>query len=138
MTTKENYLFLFGVLNESFNPVALRYDVVNNNWTDLKIPPFQAWIGSAAALCKDNIYLIGGMNVTKDLTALDQSHFTSNNHMYSIQSNSWTKLNNLPKKTAYHAVVSHNDLIYCGGGYQMEASPNLYAYDIHDQFWRHQ
>ena len=79
---------------------------------------------------------MGGMNVTKDTTALDQRHFNSDNHMYSIQSNSWTKLNNLPKKTAYHAIVSHKD-IYCGGGYhaQSEASSNLYAYDIHGKLW---
>ena len=54
---------------------------------------------------------------------------------YSIETDSWLKLLNLPKALAFHSATSHNNSIFCGGGYQavdektLQLQNEFFAYD---------
>ena len=139
VVTKSNYLFLFATDNTSFNSVALRFDVTANKCVDLKAPPCQATIGSAVARSEDEIYLIGGMVVTKDSGALDPRFFTAKTLQYTIGSNSWVEVCAIPQAMTYHAAAAHGDFIYVAGGYiglgHAETTPRMYAFDISGNMW---
>ena len=144
ITTKGNYLFLFGAEAEYFREVAVRFDVKTNTWLDLKNPPHKASIGSTVTLLKDNIYLMGGIHVTKD--SLNSSNaFNTTNHddisasvsRYSTETNSWSKLENLPRPVVYHSAASHGNYVFCAGGLSVDIAmtDQLYAFDIVGKIW---
>ena len=139
VVTKGNYLFLFATDNTSFNSVALRFDAVSQKWTDLKSPPCQACIGSAVSRCGNEIYLTGGMIVTKDSGAFDPRFFTSKTLQYSIGSNTWVEVCAMPQPVTYHAAASHAEFVYVAGGYiglrVSDTTPRLFAYDIRGNLW---
>ena len=139
VVNKGNYLFLFATDNKSFNSVAIRFDVNANKCVDLKAPPCQATIGSTVARSQDEIYLAGGMVVTKDSGALDPRFFTAKTLQYTIGSNSWIEVCTMPQAMTYHASASHGDFIYVAGGYiglgHAETTSRMYAYDIRGNTW---
>ena len=65
VVTKGNYLFMFETDAEYVRPMATRFDVKTNTWLDLKPPPYDASVRTAAALLKGRIYLLGGKYITK-------------------------------------------------------------------------
>ena len=138
LLTKGNYLFLFGSEIPYNRAVGLRYDVRNGAWTNLKPPPFKAYLGMAGALLKDRLYLIGGMGLSQNVSLSQNAHNVSANvSQYSIETNSWLKLENLPTPLASHAAASHGNYVFCAGGslHDSEVTNKLYAYDAVGKIW---
>ena len=113
----EDFSFVLGTDNESFNPVVLRDNVTSDHWVNLKTPPHPATIGTAVTKFQDKIFLLGGMCVMKDDTALVSERFTNKNLQYSIGANCWTKMHTMPQAVIYHDAVAHRDLVYVASGF---------------------
>ena len=140
MVAIENFLFLFGVLNESFNPIALRFDTANNEWLDLKSPPCQATVGSAIArLHSGDIYLLGGMHVTPDTDSFSEEFLTGMNLRYHIGQNAWTRGSDVPRRLAYHSASSTPGFVYVAGGLigteSSRSMAGFYVYDVTGDVW---
>ena len=139
VVTKGNYLFMFGVDPEYWRETAVRFDVKTNAWLDLKPPPYDASTFTTAALLKGKIYLIGGMRVAKgsENNTLNPSSFSASFLQYSIETNSWSKLQNLPTPVTLHSSASYENYVFCAGGYTIHVSPTdrLYAYDVVGKIW---
>ena len=147
VVTRGNYIFLFGAEAEYFREIAVRFDVKTNTWLDLKSPPHKASIGIAVALLRDNIYLMGGMHVTKDrlnsanaYNAIISDDISGSVSHYSIETNSWSKVKNLPRPLVYHSAASHDKYVFCAGGYLTDSSSTfssdkLYAFDVVGKIW---
>ena len=87
---------------------------------------------------------MGGMHVTKD--RLNSSNaFNTINHddisasvsRYSTESNSWSKLENLPRPLVYHSAASHGNYVFCAGGISVSgfSADKLYAFDAVGKIW---
>ena len=144
VATKGNYLFLFGAEAEYLREIAERFDVKTNTWLDLKNPPHEASIGVAVTLLRGNIYLMGGMHVTKDNLDSLNAFLTMNGgnisacvSRYSTETNSWSKLENLPKPVMYHSVASQGNYVFCAGGLSVDnaITNQLYAFDVVGRIW---
>ena len=136
VTTKGNYLFLFGADTEYFKPIALRFDVKTSAWLDLKSPPCKASAGQAAAILQNNIYLLGGMHVSKESLTMDSTCFSACVLKYSIEDNSWSQLKDLPLCVAYHSAASCGGYIFSAGGFVgTSTTDKLFAYDVAGNVW---
>ena len=137
LVRKGNYLFLFGADTECRRPIAVRLDVKTNIWLDLKLPPYQEFVGKAIALLKGNIYLFGGMRVTRTNQNTLTKFTSACASQYSIEPNSWSKLENLPKSLAFHSAASYENYVFSAGGslQDSEITDKLYAYDVVGQIW---
>ena len=62
-----------------------------------------------------------------------QRHFLR----YSIETNSWVELRNLPRPLAFHSAASHGDFVFCAGGNstQPNISNKLCAFDTVGNAW---
>ena len=133
---KGNYLFLFGTEAQYCRPIAVRFDVKANTWLDLKPPPYRASAGMAATLLESNIYLLGGMCITNQsqnpYPPINSSDLVTYFSKYSIETNSWSKLENLPRPLVDHCASSHGNYVFCAGGYSVNPNPTdqLYAFDV--------
>ena len=133
MVTKGNYLFMFGADAEYFRPIAQCFDARTNTWLDLKPPPIEACANTAAALLNRKIYLLGGRQLSKgNENIVNPSDCSAAAFEYSIETNSWSKLQNLPKPVAFHAAASRGNYVFCAGGLvgDKTTSDRLYAYDV--------
>ena len=136
VTTKGNYLFLFGADTEYFKPMALRFDIKTNAWLDLKSPPCKASAGQAAAILHNNIYLLGGMHVTRESLTMDSTCFSTCVLKYSIEENSWSRLKDLPLCVAYQSAASCGGYIFSAGGFVgTSTTDKLFAYDVAGNVW---
>ena len=138
LISKGNYLFLFGADVEYIRAVTMRFDVTKTKWMNLQPPPQRASIRMAATSLEGNIYLLGGMNLMKGKeNAIDPSNFSSSVSQYSIETNSWSQLQNLPRPVAFHSAASRGNYVFCAGGYiqNLEYTDKLYAFDIVGKIW---
>ena len=138
MVTKGNYLFMFGADAECFRPIAQRFDAKTNIWLDLKPPPIEACANTAAALLNGKIYLLGGRRLSKgNENIVNPSDCSATAFEYSIETNSWSKLQNLPKRLAFHAAASDGNYVFYAGGLVEDKtiSDRLYAYDVVGKIW---
>ena len=138
--TRGNYLFLFGIETnaEHLRPIALRFDVRKNACLDLKPPPYKASWEMAGALLNNSVYIMGGQHVTRN----SQNQFTSGDisasvSQYSIETNSWSILENLPKPSRCHSAASRGNCVFCAGGFSVDKNPTdkLYAFDVVGKIW---
>ena len=142
-----NFLFLFGAETKYWREIALRFDVSKSVWLDLKAPPIKVSTGTGATLLKGNIYLLGGMHVTKDkqnsfkeLNSFSGCDLSASASQYSIETNSWSTLQHLPKPLVGHSTASHGDYVFSAGGCTVESNSTiptnrLYAYDVVGKIW---
>ena len=147
LVTKGNYLFLFGCDADYFREIAVRFDVRKNTWLDLKSPPYKASIGMGATLLKGDIYLLGGMRVTKSnlksedaFNTVDGSKTSARASKYSIETNCWSAIEKLPKPAAFHSTASQGNYVFCAGGYCADSNSTvstdkLYAFDVVGKLW---
>ena len=138
VVTKGNYLFLFGADAKYFRPMAVRFDVKTNTWLDLKPPPYKTSIGIAATLLKDNIYLLGGFDLTEECNLkVNPNHLSECASQYSIETNTWSKMQNLPKHLGFHSAAAHGKYVFCAGGCSRNAfsTDKLYAFDVVGKIW---
>ena len=138
LISKGNYLFIFGADTEYIRAVTMRLDVRKNTWLDLKPPPQKASVRMAVTLLKDSIYHLGGMHVIKGKeNAMNLSNLSASFSQYSIETNSWSKLQNLPKALACHSAASHRNYVFCAGGLSQdgEYTDKLYAFDVVGKIW---
>ena len=138
MVKTGNYLFLFGADAEYCRPIALRFDVKTDTWLDLKSLPYAASTYTATALLKGKIYLLGGMHITEgSKNDVKSNKFLASFSQYSIETNSWLKLRNLPKPSAYHSAASCKSYLFCAGGYTTNSTltDRFYAYDTMGKIW---
>ena len=138
LVTKGNYLFLFGADAEHLRPMAVRFDVRKNTWLDLKSPPYKASLQMASALLNSNVYIMGGQHIIRD----SQNEYSDGNILgivwkYSIEVNSWSKLEDLPRPVAFHSAAAHGNNIFCAGGFSVDrkSTDKLYAYDVVAKIW---
>ena len=136
--TKGNYLFIFGADVEYIRAVAMRFDVSRNTWLDLKLPPQRASVRVAVTLLNGNIYHLGGMHLIKGKeNAIDPSNLSASVSQYCIETNSWSKLENLPKPLAGHSATSQGNYVFCAGGFSQDlrSTDKLYAFDVVGKIW---
>ena len=136
--TKGKYLFLFGADAKYSRAVAQRFDVRTNKWMDLKPPPLKASEGMAATLLKGSVYLCGGSPLFRDgQNPTSSANLLASALQYSIETNTWSKLENLPKPMAFHSAASHGNYVFCAGGNSNEPSVSnkLCAFDIVGKIW---
>ena len=156
LATKGNYLFLFGVDVEDWREIALWFDVRTNTWLDLESPPCHISIGTGATLLNDSIYVFGGATISKEIrgyfTFLNSGNgwnciegdFSAHASKYSIETNSWSQLEDLPTALSYHSAAAHGNNVFCAGGFLVGRcipmrivcpSSKLYAFDVEDKSW---
>ena len=138
LVAKGNYLFMFGADVKYCRATAVRFDVKTNTWLDLKPPPCRASGGTAATVLKGNIYLLGGMHLIKDSeSTINPSNFVASVSQYSIETNSWSQLEDLPRPCAFHAAASHGNYVFCAGGFSVDrnSTDKLYAFDVVGSIW---
>ena len=141
LVTTGNYLFLFGAEADCLREIAVRFDVRTNTWLDLKCPPHDASMGMGTALLKGHIYLLGGMQVTRDnlkswrFSSVEGRKISACASKYTIETNSWTKVEKLPKPLVFHSAASHGNCVFCAGGQFVADLGNLYAFDVVGQIW---
>ena len=109
-----NFIFVFASDDDTRTPVTLRYNVSMNSWMDLKPVPRQATVGSRCTLLNDTVYLLGGKFVSSDRLLFGD--VTSSAHSYSISSNAWVKITNLPQPVVNHAQCAMGTMIHISGG----------------------
>ena len=142
LVTKGSYLFVFGIETDSehLRPIAVRFDVRKNTYLDLKPPPCKASYQMASALLNNNVYIIGGRDITRN----SQNHYNTGDisvsvSQYSIETNSWSKLQNLPKPLHFHSAAAHGNYLFCAGGYSVDSNTvpvdKHFAYDIVGKIW---
>ena len=142
-----NFLFVFGLGNETFTPISMRYDASISKWIDLKCMPSQGAVDVASAICGTDIYIFGGMFVNKDtLYDLDCPYRIGGNpitnaaYMYHILTNTWEKLPDMPQACTLASACSTNGLVYLSGGLILSGDPNsashkLFAFDPKAKLW---
>ena len=56
---------------------------------------------------------------------------------YSIETNSWSEQENLPKALAFHSTASHGNFVFCAGGCSQDSkdTDNVYAFDVVGKIW---
>ena len=138
LISKGNYLFIFGADTECIRAVTMRLDVRKNTWLYLKPPPQKASVRMAVTLLKDSIYHLGGMHVIKGKeNAMNLNNLSASFSQYSIETNSWSKLQNLPKALACHSAAAHGNYVFCAGGMSQdgEYTDKLYAFDVVGKIW---
>ena len=108
-----------------------------NFWLSLTAPPHTALEGMASARLANNIYLLGGRSSNKP--GGNNSTIFPHVFRYSLETDSYSKLENLPKPLAFHSAASHGNNVFCAGGLtsSTDAQPldKLYAYDVVGKIW---
>ncbi len=136
-----NFIFVFAADNESFRPVAMRYDIHKDEWLSPKQPPYygRATVGSAVARLGSDIYLIGGMYVTQESTFRSHTECSKKVYKYRISTNQWEEVMDIPTGSYYSAATGcePNQCIYvCGGRPVPDKILNtMYAYDAQANSW---
>ena len=133
-----NFLFLFGLDNQYFSPVALRFDPSCEKWMDLKAMPGHPVIGYTATACGAYIYAMCGMRVKKETKfALNGNCATDLVYRYAIADNQWEESQPAPIKCIHPASCSSNGVVYLAGGCteNEHCSRKLMAYDTKANIW---
>lgn len=133
MLEVNNFLFLFAVDTDTFLPVTMRYDPINNEWLTLAPVPTgkSAFVGSSLAKLGDNIIYILGKHAKTE--SLSKQVFK-----YNIATNDWTSLPDMPTATYMSSSVgcSMNDCVYVTGGFVHPAILHMtFAYDSKANLW---
>ena len=84
----------------------------------------------AAAVLKDDIYVIGGFDESSQVTDIVE--------VYNVTNNTWTKAASLPGPLHHTAAASYDGKIYVVGGYTAPWSPSnkLFIYDPVENKWQ--
>ena len=138
VVSRGNYLFIFGVEAHYCRPIAMRFDVKTSTLLDLKPLPYDACISTAVALLKGKIYLLGGQHIAKDSeNTINPSSVSVCCAEYSSETNSWSKLENMPKPLVRHSSASYENYVFSAGGYTSDwiSTDRLYAYDTKGKIW---
>ncbi len=141
-----NFLFLFATDNDTYQPVAMRYDASNGKWLKLAPVPRTGTVKSHAAQVGKDIYLLGGMQVDKHSNPYepDPECLTSDVFQYKIASNEWGKMNDAPYCAFWNASTGcHvNSCVYLSGGAffeiqddMMQVLHKVYAFDTKARLW---
>ncbi len=101
--------------------------------------PRQATVGSTITVCENDIYLLGGMFVTKESSTDYKDPFSSDAYKYIIAKNEWIKMADLPQPVAGGASCSLGKTVYVSGGRDLTDRTTgtnvLYAFDIETGEW---
>ena len=136
--TKGKYLFLFGADAKYSRAIAQRFDVRTNKWMDLKPPPLKASEGMAATLLKGSVYLCGGSPLFRDgQNPTSSVNLLASALQYSIEHNSWSEQENLPRPLAFHSAASHGNYVFCAGGSSQDSkeTDKVNAFDVVGKIW---
>ncbi len=134
-----NFLFLFGVKNESFEPISYRFDATTNEWLQLAPIPQQATVVSSVTRLNSYIYFLGGIFVEKDSRIGDDPQLSTNAFVYVIASNHWRQLPDVAPVFYEGAATSckANDHVYVSGGYSQDnfVLSKFTAFDTRTKLW---
>ena len=140
LVTKGSYLFVFGIETdvEHLRPVAVRFDVRKNTSLYLKPLPYKASWHMASALLNNNVYIMGGRHISRNSQNLyNVGNMSVSASQYSIETNSWSQLEDLPKPLRCHSAASYGNYVFCAGGFSVDknSTDKLYAYDVVGKIW---
>ncbi len=150
-----NFVFLFATDNESFEPVAMRYEPARNEWISLTPAPCdqfdgRAVVGSSIALIDEGgeiyIYLISGMPVSKESTFDSDKPCSRKVLRYDIAYDTWKVMPDIPTASYYSAAIGRSsngyypvdEFIYVTGGNEpldKESKTKTYAFDVRANLW---
>ena len=138
-----NFVFLFGADCRGYQNFTKRYDATNDTWLSLTGAPCKAKIGTSVARLDDKIFFIGGMFVgEKDEFRFIIDNITDESYVYSISSNDWKRIENLPVETVGSGACSYQNFVYVSGGYvkgrlplDERTSDQLCVYDVKAKSW---
>ncbi len=134
-----NFLFLFASDNETWTTVSKRYNASTSEWLDLTPVPHQATVASTVTICGDEIFLLGGMFVTKESKTDYSSPYIRDAYKYIIARNEWEKIADLPQPVVEAASCSVDNIVYVSGGRDPSnttaGTNTLYAFDTNACQW---
>jgi len=115
--------------NDAITKTVQRYNAGANTWDTLNPHP-TGLIGSATAVLKDSLYIIGGV-----ISPPGSGQTTV--YKFSINENTWTTAANFPVPIVDAKAVSYQDsLIYTAGGFGGANTGNIYLYNSNSNSWR--
>ncbi len=134
-----NFLFIFGVDNDSFQQISYRFDATMCEWLKLAPVPQPATINSCAVGLGQNIFFMGGLYVEKKSI---RQRFSPKAFAYDIAANYWRKMekdtDKAPMFSRGAATSSkENSRIYVSGGRSAEnlLSSRFLAFDLEANKW---
>ena len=136
-----NFLFVFAVDNDTFQPVTMRYEAATAKWLKLAPVPSQATAHSTAARLGHDIYLLSGCVLSKTTTfpIVRTNFLPANAFQYRIASNKWVKLPDIrrPAISSASSASERHGCVYISGGWgrKMRATTAFYAYDKEANLW---
>ncbi len=133
-----NFFFVFAMHRDSFLPVSLRFDATCSAWVHLAPIPSRPTVWSCAARVEADIFLLGGMYIDDSSPFAYANAFSSRTYKYNVLTNSWEKMDNIPRKICNAAATSLDSCVYVSGGFrseQAEAVNTVYAFDTKSSKW---
>ncbi len=135
-----NFLYVFGVNGKCYQNFAKRYDASVDNWIELAAVPEQALIGPAIANHGKQIYLLGGMKVSRETKfTIEVNNLIDNVYTYDISQNIWSESNALPISSVHSAAAEIQGNIYLTGGAPVDTDEGtldkVWAYDLKAKIW---
>ena len=113
-----NFLFLFGVDNDSFQQISYRFDATTNEWLQLAPVPQKATADSCVTRLDSYIYFLGGAFIEKGGEMDDDEGTSTKAFVYGIASNHWRKMPDIAPVFSDGAATSckaNNHIYVCGG-----------------------
>ena len=136
---RNNFLFIFGVDNDSFEQIAFRFDGTTNEWLPLAPVPQQATVKSCVARLHNYIYFFGGQFVEMDSDIGDDLPLSTKAFVYEILSNHWRKMPDIAPVFSDGAATSCpvNNMIYVSGGYSQDdyVLTKFTTFDTRTKLW---
>jgi len=128
-----NKIYVFGG-NDSTSKAEV-YDVDADSWEELApMPSPRMHINYSAAVCNDNIYLIGGL---ENKGGRYYDYDSNKNEMYDPISNTWTEKAPLPSPRQSTAVVTFDNKIYViSGKIKYDDRNDVFVYDPEKDVWQ--
>ncbi len=152
-----NFIFFFATDNETFEPIAMRYESARDEWIWLTPAPYEvdgnkAVVGSSIAQIDGGgevyIYLISGMLVSKDssFSRYLGSECSTKFLRYDIACDLWKVMPDIPTGSYYSAAVgrfsngfcSVDECIYVTGGQTAldeDSKTKTYVFDVRANLW---
>ncbi|ACA84791.1 Kelch repeat-containing protein [Shewanella woodyi] len=140
----EDYLFSFMGLNSEKDHQGvhnrawrLKLNEPKAQWQAItNVPHIEQLPGRLASMAvgiKDKVYIFGGYTVSKD----HQEVSTSDNYLYSLKNNSYSRISDMPVAVDDTAALSYQDrYIYLFGGWHQHGNVNLVqVYDTQTNIW---
>lgn len=104
-------------------PACQKYVISEDRWYEFTAPPISAYTPSITVV-GNKVYLQGGSNGSYGESLVEHMY------EYSLETDSWRNLDDIPYKCKYGQMTSYNNLIYMFGTPKTDETPEIiYCYD---------